>query len=92
MLDGMMMFRTVSDVKPEPPESTVNGIRTELIVRLGCVSECSDLLNDLLDNDFKIKITLDCTEGNIEDNKYQKIKDQIDDTDSVRVSAQHKDL
>ena len=68
-------------MRPEPPKSTVNGIRTELTVRLGRVSEFSDLLNDLLDNDFKIKITLDCTEGNIEDNKYQKIKDQIDDID-----------
>ena len=73
-----------SEWPPKPseiPKSTVNSIRTELTVRLGRVTEFSDLINDLLDNDFKIKITLDCIDGNIEDSKYQKIKDQINDID-----------
>ena len=74
--------RKRSPTRPEPPrKSTVNSMRTELTMRLGRVSEFSDLLNDLLDNDFKIKITLDCADGSMEDGKYQKIKDQIDDID-----------
>ena len=65
----------------EPPKSTISSISTELTVRLGRVSELSNLLNDLLDDDFKIRITLNCTDGNMENSKYQKIKDQIDDID-----------
>ena len=58
---------------------------------MGRVTELSDLLNDLLGNDFKIRITLDCTAGSIEDGTYQKIKDRIDDIDkSARVSGKLK--
>ena len=73
--------------KTEQPESAVTGINAKLTVRLGRVSEFSDILNDLLDNSFKINVTLDCADGNMEDGKYQKIKDQIDDIDrSAQVS------
>ena len=64
----------------------INNISAELTVRVGRVSEFSSLLNDLLDDDFKIRIALDCTDGNMENGKYQKIKDQMDDIDrSARV-------
>ena len=71
---------------PKRPEPTINNIGAELTVRVGRVTEFSGLLNDLLDDDFKIRITLDCTDGNMENGKYQKIKDQMDDIDrSARV-------
>ena len=62
-------------------KDAITAMSVELNVQVGRVSELSDLLNDLLGNDFKIKIILDCTAGSIEDGKYQKIKDQIDDID-----------
>ena len=71
---------------PEQPKTMINNISAELTVRVGRVSEFSSLLNDLLDDDFKIRIALDCTDGNMENGKYQKIKDQMDDIDrSARV-------
>ena len=74
---------------PEPePKNTITDMSAELNVQVGRVTELSDLLNDLLGNDFKIRITLDCTAGSIEDGTYQKIKDRIDDIDkSARVSG-----
>ena len=74
--------------KPQKPNDTISSINASLNVQVGRVSELSDLLNDLLGDDFKIRITLDCTDGSMEDGMCQKIKDRIDDIDKfARVSS-----
>ena len=67
---------------PRPKQKdTISNINASLSVPVGRVSELSNLLNDLLDKDFKIRIDMSCMDGSMEDGQYQKIKDMIDDID-----------
>ena len=62
----------------KPPITSIYAI---INLDVGHGDELKNLLHDLLDENFKIEINLKCTNGSIDDDKCDKILDQIDDID-----------
>ena len=70
------------------PKTAINNIGINLDVGTGHVSTFSNLLREILNNNFKITVDVKCVEGELDEDAYEHIKDLADDIDrSAKVSS-----